>query len=46
MLPEMASCFYAALELATRPLCEFRRFPMVGEFFSNIAGKIARTRGF
>lgn len=29
--------FYAALEIVTRPLCDFRRFPMIGEFFSNIS---------
>lgn len=36
--------FYALREIVGNPLCEFLRFPMVGEFFSNIAQKLPDDR--
>ncbi len=37
---------FAALEIAMTALCVFQRFPMVGEFFSNISKKIPDTGTF
>ncbi|MDR3439407.1 glycosyl transferase family 90 [Telmatospirillum sp.] len=38
--------FYAAFEIVARALCDFRRFPMVGEFFSNISRELPPTGVF
>lgn len=37
---------FAAADIVTCPLCNFERFPMVGEIFSNIAKKLPETGTF